>query len=59
MRVPLPSSLVAVNLPPAPWTICRHWYSPMPNPRGLDVRVLPSAEEGAKHVGRLKEIMAV
>jgi hypothetical protein len=30
---------------------------PLPNPRGLDVRVLPSAAEGAKSGGRLKEIM--
>jgi len=31
---------------------------PLPNPRGLDVKVLPSAAEGAKSGGRLKEIMA-
>jgi hypothetical protein len=31
---------------------------PMPNPRGLDVRVLPSNEEGAQSAGRLREIMA-
>ena len=30
---------------------------PLPNPRGLDVRVLPSPDEGAKSGGRLKEIM--
>lgn len=30
---------------------------PMPNPRGLDVRVLPSAEEDTRRGGRLKEIM--
>lgn len=30
---------------------------PMPNPRGLEVRVLPSATDGAKLGGRLKEIM--
>ena len=30
---------------------------PLPNPRGLDVTVLPSAAEGAKTGGRLKEIM--
>jgi uncharacterized protein (DUF1501 family) len=29
----------------------------LPNPRGLDVRVLPSAEAGAESGGRLKEIM--
>ncbi len=30
---------------------------PLPNPRRLDVRVLPSAEAGTKSGGRLKEIM--
>ena len=30
---------------------------PLPNSRGLDVRVLPSAEDGEKSGGRLKEIM--
>jgi uncharacterized protein (DUF1501 family) len=30
---------------------------PLPNPRGLDVKVLPTAAEGAKSGGRLKEIM--
>ena len=30
---------------------------PMPNPRGLEVSVLPSAEEGEKRGGRLTEIM--
>jgi len=30
---------------------------PMPNPRGLDAKVLPTAAEGAKSGGRLKEIM--
>jgi len=30
---------------------------PLPNPRGLDVRVVASAAEGAKTAGRLKEIM--
>jgi hypothetical protein len=30
---------------------------PLPNPRGLDARVLPSGEEGVKSGGRLKEIM--
>jgi hypothetical protein len=30
---------------------------PMPNPRGLDVKVLPSAADGEKTGGRLKEIM--
>jgi uncharacterized protein (DUF1501 family) len=29
----------------------------LPNPRGLDVRVLPSDEEGAESGGRLREIM--
>ena len=32
--------------------------SPMPNPRGLDVKVLPSANENQSGMGRLKEIMA-
>ena len=31
---------------------------PLPNPRGLDVRVLPSGEEGARSGGRLTEIMS-
>ncbi len=30
---------------------------PLPNPRGLDVKVLPSAEDGVKTGGRLHEIM--
>jgi hypothetical protein len=30
---------------------------PLPNPRGLDVKVLPSAADGVKEGGRLKEIM--
>jgi len=30
---------------------------PLPNPRGLDVRVLPSAQESEESGGRLKEIM--
>jgi hypothetical protein len=30
---------------------------PLPNPRGLGARVLPSGEEGVKSGGRLKEIM--
>jgi arylsulfatase A-like enzyme len=30
---------------------------PLPNPRRLDVRVLPSAEGGTESGGRLKEIM--
>jgi hypothetical protein len=30
---------------------------PLPNPRGLDVKVLPSAADGAKSGGRLREIM--
>lgn len=30
---------------------------PLPNPRGLDVRVLPSAEDGVQSGGRLTEIM--
>ena len=30
---------------------------PLPNPRGLDVRVLPSAGDGVKSGGRLREIM--
>jgi len=30
---------------------------PLPNPRALDVKVLPSAEDGCKCGGRLKEIM--
>ena len=30
---------------------------PLPNPRGLTVRVLPFAEDGAKGGGRLKELM--
>ena len=30
---------------------------PMPNPRGLDVKVLPSAKDGGKSGGRLYEIM--
>jgi len=29
---------------------------PLPNPRGLDVTVLPSAEDGVQGSGRLKEI---
>ena len=29
----------------------------MPNPRGMDIKVLPSKEEGAESGGRLKEIM--
>ena len=32
-------------------------HGPLPNPRGLDVKVLPGAEEGAESGGRLKEIM--
>jgi len=31
---------------------------PLENPRGLDVKVLPSAADGAKSGGRLKEIMS-
>jgi Protein of unknown function (DUF1501) len=31
---------------------------PMPNPRGLDVKVMPSAKDGKESGGRLKEIMA-
>jgi hypothetical protein len=31
---------------------------PLPNPKGLDVRVLPSGEEDSVSKGRLKEIMA-
>ena len=31
---------------------------PLPNSRGLDVRVLPGAEDGVPSGGRLKEIMA-
>ena len=30
---------------------------PLSNPRGLDVKVLPSADDGEKSAGRLKEIM--
>jgi arylsulfatase A-like enzyme len=30
---------------------------PLPNPRGLNIRVLPSAEDGEESGGRLKEIM--
>lgn len=30
---------------------------PLPNPRGLDVKVMPLAEDGAKSGGRLKEIV--
>ena len=30
---------------------------PLPNPRGLDVRVLPAAEDGVPSGGRLREIM--
>jgi len=30
---------------------------PLPNPRGLDVRVLPAQEEGAQSAGLLREIM--
>jgi hypothetical protein len=30
---------------------------PLPNPRGLDVKVLPSAEEGTPRGGRLQEIV--
>jgi len=30
---------------------------PLPNPRGLDVSVLPSAQDGVKTGGRLHEIM--
>jgi len=30
---------------------------PMPNPKGLDVRVLPSPAEGAKSGGRLTELV--
>ena len=30
---------------------------PLSNPRGLDVKVLPSADDGEKRAGRLKEIM--
>jgi hypothetical protein len=30
---------------------------PLPNPRGLDVRVMPSEESGAESGGRLREIM--
>lgn len=33
--------------------------SPMPNDRGLDVRLLPSPEEGEPSAGRLKEIMKI
>lgn len=29
----------------------------MPNPRGMDIKVLPAGEEGAESGGRLKEIM--
>jgi hypothetical protein len=32
-------------------------YGPMPNARGLDVRVLPAVEDGEKEGGRLTEIM--
>ncbi|MBI2900086.1 MAG: DUF1501 domain-containing protein [Planctomycetes bacterium] len=31
--------------------------APLPNPTGLDIRVLPAKEEGAESAGRLKEIM--
>lgn len=31
--------------------------APLPNPRGMDVTLLPDAKEGAKSGGRLKEIM--
>jgi hypothetical protein len=30
---------------------------PLPNPRGMDVTVLPTASNGVKSGGRLKEIM--
>ncbi len=30
---------------------------PLPNPRGLDVQVLPKAEAGEESAGRLTEIM--
>jgi len=30
---------------------------PLPNPRGLDLKVLPAADEGVGYAGRLKEIM--
>jgi hypothetical protein len=30
---------------------------PLPNPRGLNVQVLPSPEAGAEGGGRLREIM--
>lgn len=32
--------------------------APLPNPKGMDIRVLPAKEEGAESAGRLKEIMA-
>jgi len=32
---------------------------PLPNPRGLDVRVMPADEEGMESGGRLKEIMVL
>ena len=31
--------------------------APLPNPRGMDVTVLPTAKEDVKSGGRLKEIM--
>jgi hypothetical protein len=51
--------------PVYPWDLIRSMYvqlgidpeGPMPNPRGLDVRVLPADEEGAKSGGILREIM--
>jgi len=30
---------------------------PLPNPRGMDIKVMPAAEEGAQGGGRLKEIV--
>ena len=30
---------------------------PLPNPRGLDVQVLPASEAGEESAGRLTEIM--
>jgi hypothetical protein len=31
--------------------------APLPNSRGLDVRVMPASEKGAQSAGRLKELL--
>jgi hypothetical protein len=31
---------------------------PLPNPKGMDLRILPTVADGAQSGGRLKEIMS-